>query len=31
VMAGALTNRYFIDAVNKSRQLVYAAQVGEAA
>ena len=26
VMAGALTNRYFIDAVNKSRQLVYAAQ-----
>lgn len=31
VMVGALTNPYFIQSVNRSRQLIYAAPVQEAA
>lgn len=31
VMVGALKNPYFIEAVNKTRQLVYAAEIAEAA
>lgn len=31
VMVGALRNPYFIDAVNKTRQPVYAASLGQAA